>query len=98
MAKVGNCQDCNQAMSGSARTSFPDTRGMKTGGSSFVYVGPCQGGFVYRVTNLGRDDLPPFVIAENGEVWKIPGRIKNGESFEFRSKTILHNVVLTPRP
>jgi hypothetical protein len=90
-ANSGDCKDCRQAINDSGKTAVPDlgAGGAARGdpGGSTAYIGPCQGGFVYRVTNFRSVDLPPFLIGDNGEVWKVPGRIQRGQWVDIRSKT-----------
>ncbi len=62
----GACPACANARNGAGTAARPQGRSVPVAGR-IDYVGPCQDGFVYRITNLSRITLPNSLVADDGQ-------------------------------
>lgn len=107
----GECVDCEEASdasgiaiggamgAGGAAGGGAGSSGGGGGGASIgrlTYVGPCETGQLYRLTNtLGRRLGSTTLIGDSGEVWEV-GALQPGESAEIRSRGMISSLSTAP--
>lgn len=99
-ARSADCEACEDAedasgiVIGGRRPGGGVASGAGSGGEigQLSYVGPCETGHVFRLTNtLGRRLGSTTLVSNSGEVWDVKA-LKPGESVEIRSSGMISSL------